>query len=256
MGWQVREVLKRDAFGRVERLEDESGASLLRRVACGGGMPGSGLVARYLQRRERAALIALEGVQGVPRVVEEESALRAVAAGEPPPRLVELSLREWVVGAPLHRAELLPADFFDHLDRLVESLHARGVCHNDLHKEMNVIVGCDGFPWLIDFQLASLHPGRGRSFRARVRDDLRHVQKHRRRYLRDGRGPKGARIAAGRGHGLERRGLARVWRRTGKPLYNGITRGILRTSDGEERRPSSGPWPSWSEALGERPARD
>ena len=120
--------------------------------------------------------------------------------------------------------------------------------HNDLHKEQNVLVLEDGRPALVDFQLASVHRARGRPFEARCREDLRHLQKHRRRYTRDGRGP--SEQATGAGAGLKRGVVARVWRVTGKPLYNLVTRRLLRTRDGEERRPSSGPWPRWEPPLG------
>lgn len=253
MQWQVRQILKSDSFGRVERLEGPGGASALRRVACGGSLPGSGLVARVLLRREARALAALEGLAGVPRLREHEGAMCAPGQDGAVPSSKAVLLREWVAGEPLHRAEALAQDFFDHLDALVGELHQRGVCHNDLHKEQNVMVGADGFPHLIDFQLASLHPRGGRAFESRVRDDLRHVQKHRRRYTRDGRGPASAGVEHGRGRGLKRSPLALVWRRTGKPLYNFVTRGVLGTSDGEERRPSSGPWPRWVPARGARP---
>ena len=53
-------------------------------------------------------------------------------------------------------------------------------------------------------------------------------------------------------HGLPRTGTSALWRRTGKPLYLFVTRRLLRIRDGEERRPSSGPWPEWVEALGPR----
>jgi hypothetical protein len=252
MKWQVREVLKSDSFGRVERLGDEEGNSLIRRVACGARLPMSGLVARYLMGRERRALAALDGVAGVPGLVQTAGALQAESSNGTAPRQSEVLVREWIGGKALHHARELPVDFFDHLDGLVSELHRRGVCHNDLHKEMNVMVGEDGFPWVIDFQLASLHSHRGRTFEQRARDDLRHVQKHRRRYTRDGRGPASAGVRHGRGHGLRRGGVALVWRKTGKPLYNFVTRKLLRTSDGEERRPSTGPWPRWTEAVGER----
>ncbi|MCB9915346.1 MAG: phosphotransferase [Planctomycetes bacterium] len=166
------------------------------------------------------------------------------------PAARDVLLRSWLDGAPLHEARALPRDFFDHLDALVEALHARGVCHNDLHKEQNVVVAADGAPALIDFQLASVHGRRGRLFASRVRDDLRHVAKHRRRYTRDGRGPAGEAEQRGRGSELKRGGVALVWRRTGKPLYNWLTRRVLRTRDGEARRPSSGPWPEWTAPLG------
>jgi predicted Ser/Thr protein kinase len=253
MQWQVRQILKSDTFGRIELLRGSDGARLLRRVACGASLPGSRLVARGLMHRERRALIALAGLPGVPELRELEAAALAPATSGHAPRSGDVLLREWIEGEPLHRAEVLADDFFDHLDALVSELHRCGVCHNDLHKEQNVMVGSDGFPHLIDFQLASLHPRGGRTFESRVLDDLRHVQKHRRRYTRDGRGPASAGVEHGRGRGLKRSPLALVWRRTGKPLYNLVTRGLLRTKDGEERRPSTGPWPRWVPARGERP---
>ena len=108
-----------------------------------------------------------------------------------------------------------------------------------------------GYPALIDFQLASIHRAGSRIHRTRCADDLRHLQKHRRRYTRDGRGPADV-VREGRGHGVRRSLLARSWRRLGKPAYNALTRGLLGTRDGEERRPSSGPWPEWTEPLGPR----
>lgn len=235
---QVRDVHKRDAFGRVERVEID-GASCARRVADGGSIPGSGWIARRLLARERRALAALRGVAGIPEERAREGRRDAL-------------VREWVEGQPLSRATSLPRDFFERLDELVLALHARGVCHNDLHKESNVIVGADGRPWLIDFQLASVHPRGGRAFDVRAREDLRHAEKHRRRYTRHGRGPDGVE-SRGAGAGIARSPLARAWRRFGKPLYAGVTRGLLRTRDGgDAQRDPKGPWPEWTAAVGPR----
>ena len=250
--WCVDAVLKQDSFGRVERLMGPGGELCLRRVAVGGRIPGSGQVARLLLGRERRALAALRGLEGVPQLLEDEEAAAAASLdGRVPPRGAVV-VRQWLAGEALHRASRLNEDFFDHLDELVEAVHLRGVCHNDLHKEQNIVVGEDGFPWLIDFQLASVHRGAGRRVESRRRDDLRHVQKHRRRYTRDGRGPVAAGAAHGRGLGVRRSPLALLWRRLGKPVYNAVTRGLLRTRDGEERRDSSGPWPRWEGPLGPR----
>jgi RIO-like serine/threonine protein kinase len=225
----------------------------VRRVARGGRIPGSGLVARRLAARERAALGVLAGLDGVPALLDDARIAELPSLDGAVPARGQVVLRAWLAGRPLSAAERLPRDFFERLDELVQALHARGVCHNDLHKEQNVLVGEDGRPALLDFQLASVHAARGRLFESRVRDDLRHVEKHRRRYTRLGRGPDGAlEPSRGAGAGLPRSHVARVWRRTGKPLYNGVTRGLLRTRDGESRRPSSGPWPAWTEPVGPR----
>jgi RIO-like serine/threonine protein kinase len=239
---QATTILKSDAFGRVERLESARGP-LVRRVACGGPLPFSGWLARLFARREQRALEALAGLEGVPRLVRDP-ALESARPGAS-------VLRSWIEGRPLSRAEVLPEDFFEQLDRLVAAVHARGVCHNDLHKEQNILVGSDGLPSLVDFQLASVHARRGALFASRAREDLRHVEKHRRRYTRLGRGPRG-RMQSGAGAEYRRSWLARAWRRGVKPLYEFATRRLLRTKDGEERRSESGPWPRWSPPVGAR----
>ena len=240
---QVERVLKSDAFGRVELVLTPHGR-VVRRVACGGGVWGSRPVARILLRRERRALEVLEGLTGVAQLstlprVEGESP----NAGERREKLA----RSWIAGSALNDAKSLPLDFFDRLEELVQTLHARGVCHNDLHKEQNVLVDERGYPGLVDFQLASLHPKRGRTFRGRCREDLRHVQKLRRRYRERGdkSGPREPRA--------RRSFLAWAWLKVAKPVYK-LVMGMFSARDGELRRPSSGPWPDWTPEVGPRPA--
>lgn len=228
--------LKRDVFGRIER-DRVGGVEVVRRHAEGSRVPFSRFVARRLLSRERAALAHLDGLIGVPRLVSgEDGATRGVLT------------RSYVEGTALSEATWLPENFFDELDRLVEAVHARGVCHNDLHKEQNVLVDVDGYPWLVDFQLASVHAVRDRTFASRALEDLRHVEKHRRRYTRDGRGPRGERTH-GRGAGVTRSWIARTWRRAGKPVYNFVTRKLVRPAATEVRRPITGPWPEWRAAI-------
>ena len=264
---QGTRILKEDALGRVERLEvarpglrspavEERTIVCVRRVACGGRIPGSRWLARRLMARERRALLAIDGLPGVPRVLDDEELARHASPEREAPRRGDVLLRSWIAGTPLHRAQALPEDFFDHLDDLVLAMHARGVCHNDLHKEQNIVVGDDGYPCLVDFQLASRHPRASRLFVSRERDDLRHVEKHRRRYTRDGRGARGREPSRGRGHGLKRSRLAHWWRRVVKPVYLLVTRKLFDARDGEERRDSGGPWPIWTQALGPRRAAE
>ncbi len=230
---QVEHVLKRDGFGQVELVRSSKGRSV-RRVACGGRVPGSRLLARLLLERERRALCALEGLPGVPGL-EDDFRSKGVL------------VRCYVEGSPLHEAVSLPRDFFERLRDLVVAVHGRGVCHNDLHKEQNVIVRSDGHPALVDFQLASVHGRRGAVFRSRCREDLRHVEKHRRRYERRGGAaepyPRSMRSRP------RRSVIAWLWLVLGKPVYR-LTADVLGARDGEPRRPSSGPWPEWTEPVG------
>ena len=239
-------VLKQDGLGRVELVE-RGGEAYVRRVACGGALPLSRLVSRLLLARERRALERLQGLAGVPRLEPgEDLAELPMTRGA---RRGAVLVRSFVAGEPLHRAETLPEDFFERLAELVGELHRRGVCHNDLHKEQNVVVGADGYPHLIDFQLASCHSGRGRVFASRAHDDLRHVAKHRRRYARAGRGPQPDEPAR-----PPRTPLAALWRRGVKPLYETLTRAVPAWRDGEERRATAGPWPRRTAAIGPRRA--
>jgi predicted Ser/Thr protein kinase len=234
-------VMKRDRFGRVERVRLVDGTLLVRRVANAAFTP-SGFVARLLLARERRALAAAGELDGLPR----ELGLGAHGGGDPRTELV----RTFVPGVPLCEARELPRDWFVHLERLVRDLHARGVCHNDLHKEQNVLVRPDGRPALVDLQLASVHRTTTRAFRVRAAEDLRHVDKHRRRYERRGRERTAEERAAERAERPRRSVLAATWRRFGKPLYELCKRVFGSRDAPEPRRPSSGPWPEWTEPLG------
>lgn len=242
---QVVRELKRDALGRVELLAGPRGP-VVRRVACGGRIPGSRGVARLLLGRERRALERLAGLRGVAGLVDARDYACAPSRDGARPRPASVLLRTWLEGIPLWEAQELPADFFERLAELVGELHERGVCHNDLHKEPNVLVGADGRPCLVDFQLASRHARRGRRFAARAREDLRHVRKHERRY----RTQAGRRADAGAGPAERRSLVAALWWHTLKPLYNLVTRRVLRTRDAEPRRPPGGPWPRWGPPVG------
>ena len=231
LNFEVVRELKRDVFGRVElvRLARDSAAPpreaqfAIRRVASGSSVPCSGFVARLLMARERRALERLAGLGGVPHLI--------LCSRE------EL-VRDYQPGVALSATDELAMDFFEQLVLLVRAVHARGVCHNDLHKEQNVIVGADGRPCLVDFQLASVHESGSRTLEARAREDLRHVEKHRRRYLRDGRGPAGSSFDLASEPRLVRSRTALIWRRTAKPVYIFVTRKLLSTRDGEARRRS------------------
>lgn len=73
----------------------------------------------------------------------------------------------------------------------MREMHRRGVAYVDSNTPENVLVGDDGFPYLIDFQIAwrcwpSADHALGRWWLARLqREDLYHALKHKRRFARE-----------------------------------------------------------------------
>jgi len=232
-------LLKRDGLGAIWRVEaGATGACVVRdwRAAPWPMRP----VARFLANREARALRHLNDHHRAGRAWPAALEVPGAAIG----RRGELPARSFLEGVPLVEADRVALDYFERLEELVIELHAAGVCHNDLHKEQNVLVLPDGRPALIDFQLASVHASDSRSFRSRRADDLRHVGKMRARYERAGR-PRPDRAPK-----RKRGGLSWIWRKTGKPLYNALAHGLLGKPEGERGRPDAGPWPERSGKLG------
>ena len=82
-------------------------------------------------------------------------------------------------------------DFFDQLVDLMRSVHERGISYIDANKRDNVIVGTDGRPYLIDFQISWRPNPRGltglsrRALLFMQRIDLYHLFKHKSRLRPD-----------------------------------------------------------------------
>jgi RIO-like serine/threonine protein kinase len=206
-----QQLLKRDLFGAVLRIRSADGTSTtLRDLSAARG--GLRWFARYLGRREVRALQRLQGITGVPAVLQADRH-----------RIV----RSWIEGLPMQVARPRDPAYFVAAMRLLRALHARDVAHNDLAKEPNWLVTTDGGPALVDFQLALCTQRRSRLFRALAHDDLRHLLKHKRTYVPE-------RLTA-----RERRILAtpslvsRLWMATGKRVYRFVTRRLLHWSDRE-----------------------
>lgn len=60
----------------------------------------------------------------------------------------------YVAGHPLSAEEQVADGFFPALQALLRRMHAEGMAYVDLHKRENIIVGDDGRPYLIDFQIS------------------------------------------------------------------------------------------------------
>ena len=206
----MSKLLKKDTFGVVLRINRGARPSILRDASEARGVAAP--LARFLLQREARALAALQGISGVPALLDR----------------TDLTLeREYIAGEPMHVARPRDPEYFRRAMRLLRSLHRHGVAHNDLAKEPNLLVTNSGAPALIDFQLASHRPKRGKLFRLMAREDLRHLLKHKRTYCPENLTRREKALLARRGP------LSAAWRATGKPVYLFVTRKILGWSDRE-----------------------
>lgn len=155
---------------------------------------------RWLARREMRLLAKLQGVEGIPEIFRE---VRIEGA-----RARHVSVHAFIEGRPLSLSTQMAVDFFDRLDRLLQQLHERRIAYVDLHKQENVIVGEDGKPYLIDFQV-SLSVARWRWLNPLLNVlcecDRYHVSKHRSSHCIPGSQPI-------------RPWIIRIHRKIGRPL--------------------------------------
>jgi hypothetical protein len=182
---KVLRELKDDAFARTQLVEME-GCRWLRKEYRFRGLLRDRLepLARRWTRHEMEVGRVLAGIDGTPGT---------------PTALSDTSfLRPWIDGEDLHqhrRAGRPVSDtFFDELRMLVEAVHERGIGYADLAKRDNIIVGTNGRPHLIDFQISLRRYEGPSSLRRRISswwlrhtqaDDLRYVYKHKRRIRPD-----------------------------------------------------------------------
>jgi predicted Ser/Thr protein kinase len=213
--WTEGVLLKRDVFSSVERgrFRDTNGEvdAILRRID---QVPWwSYLPARHLFRRERHALAIVRDLNIAPPLLW---------AGR------QALVRGFIDGVALHLVK--PAGdvaYFRSAKQALRKLHRAGVCHNDLAKEQNWLVGRDGRAYLTDFQLAACFQTRSRLFRIAAYEDLRHLLKHKRSYAPEALTAKERQILARKSF------IATLWLATGKKVYRAITRGLFNFTDRE-----------------------
>lgn len=146
--YQLARVFKHDFFAVTSMYEGENGRVVLklnRQAALGGAIPLR-WIGRILARREAALFERVRGVEGVPRFLGRWGDTGV--------------LHEYVAGHAMHKGECVPDDFHARLRGVVDELHRRDVAYVDLEKCENVIVGDDGRPYLVDFQIAWYWPRR------------------------------------------------------------------------------------------------
>jgi hypothetical protein len=94
-------------------------------------------------------------------------------------------------GKPLSKDRPVPDDFFDQLVELLRELHRRDIAYVDANKPENILLGDDGRPILIDFQISfDLHDLGDwwlsrRILRQLQAEDFYHVLKHKKKLRPD-----------------------------------------------------------------------
>ena len=206
----IHKLLKKDVFGEVSLYTAEEGPIVVRDASR--ARPWARWLARRLLAREAQALAAAGGIVGVPEILQVDA---------------ETLRRSWIAGQPMQESRPRDTRYFLAAARMLRRLHRQCLVHNDLAKEPNWLVTEHGEPGIVDFQLASYSPRRGRFFRILAREDLRHLLKHKRTYCPES---------------LTRRELAilakptlvsRIWMGSVKRLYLFITRRLLGWADRE-----------------------
>jgi hypothetical protein len=213
--WTEGVLLKRDVFSTVERGRFRDGAgevdAVLRRLD---QVPvWSYIPARHLFARERRALALARDLNVGPKLLW---------AGR------QALVRGFIDGVALHLAKPHgDVAYFRSAKLALRKLHRAGICHNDLAKEQNWLVGRDGRAYLTDFQLAACFKTRSRLFRIAAYEDLRHLLKHKRSYAPSALTPMERKILARKSF------VASIWLKTGKKVYQAITRGLFNFTDRE-----------------------
>ncbi|MFO0837211.1 MAG: hypothetical protein U1D55_01700 [Phycisphaerae bacterium] len=136
-------------------------------------------IGEFLTRREVRIYSRLQDQSGVPELIGKVGR--------------NGFLHAFVPGHPLGRDERVSDTFFDELFALLRALHERDIAYVDLNKRQNVLMGDDGRPYLIDFQISLDLSGGGwrrwppmRWLLARFQQaDWYHALKHKRRLRPD-----------------------------------------------------------------------
>ena len=196
--WRHVRTVKHDFFAATGFYEGTPGGARavlkVSRTADFAGLPLEWL-GRWLCTRELRFYGRLADLPNVPDVLGTVGRTGVVHA--------------YVEGRPLCNRRPVPDGFFAQLLALLDELHRRDIAYVDTNKPENILLGDDGRPHLIDFQISwDLHRGRTRLHRWWLgllqAEDLYHVRKHRRRLRPDELPPDVAAAASERASPLIR----------------------------------------------------
>jgi hypothetical protein len=208
--YRLLRTVKHDFFAATAFYRDDDDRMVVLKAGRTGDFAGVPLLwlGRWLCRRELRFYTRLADVPNVPDV------LGAVG----PTGFVH----DFVPGRPLEKHMPVPDGFFGELFGLLGELHRRGLAYVDTNKPQNILLGDDGRPHLIDFQISydaadfdrpGLRALNRWLLRRLQREDVYHALKHKRR-IRPDQMTRGETEAAAR-----RSALIRLHRFVFKPYF-------------------------------------
>ncbi len=168
--YHLVQSIKHDFVAATGFYEDAAGRRVVLKIGRTASVFGFPMrwMGRFLCRREMRFYGKLSDLPNVPGVVGTVGDTGFV--------------HEYVVGQPLSKERPVPDGFFRNLQELLGELHRRGIAYVDTNKPENILLGDDGLPHLIDFQIS----WDSRWFLKRMqREDLYHILKHKKRLRRD-----------------------------------------------------------------------
>jgi hypothetical protein len=137
----VRSV-KHDFFAATGFYENAMGTRVVLKISRTQEFAGVPLLwlGQWLCRREQRFYRKLQDIDNVPKVLGTVGQTGFVL--------------EYVDGHPLSKQAPVPDGLFQELQGLLEELHRRDLAYVDTNKTQNILVGSDGRPHLIDFQIS------------------------------------------------------------------------------------------------------
>jgi hypothetical protein len=140
--FHLEREIKHDFFAATGFYLDDCGRRVVLKMSRTEEFAGLPLewVGRWLCRRETRFYEALSDLPSVPSVLGRVGTTGFV--------------HEFVPGRPLSRNRPVPDGFFAELSHLLDELHRRNIAYVDTNKPENILLGDDGKPHLIDFQIS------------------------------------------------------------------------------------------------------
>lgn len=168
--YRLTHSVKHDFFAATGFYEDAHGARVVLKMGRTASLLGLPMrwSGRFLCRREARFYKKLQDLPNIPRMIGFVGDTGFV--------------HEYVKGHPLSAHSSAPDGFFAQLTDLLAELHRRGIAYVDTNKPENILLGDDGRPYLIDFQISWDHRFMLRRFQA---EDYYHILKHKKRLRRD-----------------------------------------------------------------------